>query len=345
MIVEMKGKELSQKIIEQTKKDINDICIKYNIIRQPSILVISIGYDDASNIYIRNKEKQCRNCGIIFYHQSFNEKVSRAEMIRYIQLANISKTFDAILIQQPLPEHLKGIEQYMENIIRQDIENPYITEIAFYKFLNKCGLSYQQIREATTFINKVAISNFVEIGNNNGWSEIVCQIPNKCAKLNLVTKEITEFPSLYQAEFPEGLFDNGNMQFVFDSEMKEVIDFEKITYEENVVNESFDFNCFLLFYRDAEGIDKLHGINFINNFDNKITYFDLPTFTQKTNDARSIGYQFKLNLKTVNNDATKLLVYELQEHSHWNTFSETLSRLNSFLERKMREEPIYNPNL
>ena len=239
----------------------------------------------------------------------------------------------------------KGIEQYMENIIRQDIENPYITEIAFYKFLNKCGLSYQQIREATTFINKVAISNFVEIGNNNGWAEIVCQIPNKCAKLNLVTKEITEFPSLYQAEFPEGLFDNGNMQFVFDPEMKEVIDFEKITYEENVVNESFDFNCFLLFYRDAEGIDKLHGINFINNFDNKITYFDLPTFTQKTNDARSIGYQFKLNLKTVNNDATKLLVYELQEHSHWNTFSETLSRLNSFLERKMREEPIYNPNL
>lgn len=114
MIVEMKGKELSQKIIEQTKKDINDICIKYNIIRQPSILVISIGYDDASNIYIRNKEKQCRNCGIIFYHQSFNEKVSRAEMIRYIQLANISKTFDAILIQQPLSEHLKGIEQYID---------------------------------------------------------------------------------------------------------------------------------------------------------------------------------------------------------------------------------------
>ena len=114
MMVEMNGKELSQKIIEQTKKDINDLGIKYNIIRQPSILVISVGYDDASNIYIRNKEKQCRNCGIIFYHQSFNEKVSRAEMIRYIQLANTSKTFDAILIQQPLSEHLRGIEQYID---------------------------------------------------------------------------------------------------------------------------------------------------------------------------------------------------------------------------------------
>ena len=239
----------------------------------------------------------------------------------------------------------KGIEQYMENIIRQDIENPYITELAFYKFLNKCGLSYEQIRNATTFINKVNISNFVEIGNNNGWAEIVCQIPNKCAKLNLVTKEITDIPNIYQSQFTDGLFDNGDKQFIFETEMKEAIDFEKITYDETITDSSFDFNCFLLFYRDSEGIDKLHGINFINNFDNKITYFDMPTFIQKTNDARSIGYQFKLNLKTVNNDATKLLVYELQEHSHWDTFAETLGLLNSFLERKMREEDVYNPNL
>ena len=136
MIVEMKGKELSQKIIEQTKKDINDICIKYNIIRQPSILVISVGYDDASNVYIRNKEKQCRNCGIIFYHQSFNEKVSRAEMIRYIQLANISKTFDAILIQQPLGALLYNKEYNDNSLIA-------CTPLGILELLNEYNIKLQ----------------------------------------------------------------------------------------------------------------------------------------------------------------------------------------------------------
>lgn len=232
----------------------------------------------------------------------------------------------------------KGIQNYMENILRQDIDNPHITEIAFWKFLNKCGIQYSDIQKTPTFINGINISNFIEVGNNNGWCEIVCQIPNKCSKLNIAYKTINEIPNIIQSENIGGLFDNGDKQFIFNgTNMKDVIDFENLIYIDGVDNQ-FDFNCFLIFYRDSDGVDKLHGINFINNFDNKITYFDMPKFTQKTNDSRSIGYQFKLNLKTVNNTATKLLIYELQEHSHWNVFGETLGKLNSFLEIEMREK-------
>ena len=122
-------------------------------------------------------------------------------------------------------------------------------------------------------------------------------------------------------------------------EDKKVIDFDNLTYDD-VDTAGFDFNTLLLFYRDASGVDKLHGIEFIYPYENRLTYWDTTTFHQKTNDIRSIGYQFKFNMKTCTNDATRLLVYELQENSHWNTFAETLGKLNSFLENKMRSDAI-----
>ena len=226
----------------------------------------------------------------------------------------------------------KAIQYYMENIIR-NVDHPQVTEIAFYKLLNKCGLSYAQIQSAITFVNSIFTSNFVTIENNNGWGEIILQIPNKSKKLNKVFVDVVNLPDIVESTDIDGMFDNGNKQFLFDN--KQVIDFSALTYDE-VVSSSFQFNALLVFYTDDSGKEKLHGINFIHPFENKVTYFDLETFTQKTNDARSIGYQFKLNMKTCNNEASQLLIYELQEHSHWNTFGQTLGLMNSFLQKQMR---------
>lgn len=228
----------------------------------------------------------------------------------------------------------KAIQHYMENIIR-NVDHPQVAEIAFYKLLNKCGLTYNQIQSAITFVNSIFTSNFVTIENNNGWGEIILQIPNKSKKLNKVFVDAANLPDVVESSDIDGMFDNGNKQFLFTN--KQIIDFSNITYDETTQS-SFDFNVLLVFYTDDSGKEKLHGINFIHPFENKVTYFDLETFTQKTNDARSIGYQFKLNMKTCNNEASQLLIYELQEHSHWNTFSQTLGLMNSFLQKQLRLE-------
>lgn len=231
----------------------------------------------------------------------------------------------------------KGMQFYMENIIRQSTGTENITELAFYKFLHYCGISYNDIQSRITFINKIATSNFTTVENNNGWAEIVGIIPNRCYKLTPAFKNIDIADIITST--PENnsdtcIFDNGNKEFLFnqDVKQKQVIDFENVINDEEILEESFDFNVLLYFYRDVDGIDKLHGINFINPFEDKITQFVLPKFTQKTNDARSIGYQFKLNLKTVNNEATKIIVEEYNNSpAHWNTYNQTLSTLNSFL--------------
>lgn len=225
----------------------------------------------------------------------------------------------------------KLIQYYTENIMRQDVDNPRIAEIAFWKSLNKCGVSYEAIKKMVMFINKITTVNFIMSENNNGWGEILCQIPNKC---QLVTPKYltTEMPDLIQSSDDDGLFDNGNRQFLFsDAGSKDVLDFEHIVYDDTVKSK-FDFNVLLLFYRDSDGVDKLHGINFIFPFENKVTYFESPRLTQKTNDARTIGYQFIFNAKTCNNEASQILVHEENGQSFYNTFGETLGKLNSFLE-------------
>jgi len=260
----------------------------------------------------------------------------------FINLASV-----AVLTSNPNTVIPKGLEYYAENIIRQPFPSENVVELAFYKFLNKCGLSYVDIHSSITFINKIATSNFIYAENNNGWGEIVGVIPNKCLQLVKAFKTISAVPNIIPSDADnnaDGLFDNGNKEFLFSDPLaKQVIDFDNCTYNE-VIDSSFDFNCLLVFYQDSFGIDKLHGINFINNFDNKITSYQLPVYTQKTNDARSVGYQFKMNMKTCNNEASLILVQDYNsDGTHWNTYFNTLTKLDTFLELQMRTDNIILP--
>ncbi len=235
----------------------------------------------------------------------------------------------------------KTIQFYMENIIRQSINvDAYnveeISEIAFWKMLNKMGLSPTEYKNTVTFINTIASSNFVKTQNNNGWNEIICQIPNNCKRLTSAWKTLTSVKSIVQCiDTDICMFDNGQKQFLM-SDLRDVIDFENCVYHDTGIGQ-FDFNVLLLYYTDVTGINKLHGINFINPFEDKVSYWDINKFTQKTNVNNTIGYQFKFNQKSCNNEATQIAIYAQDDHTHWNTFSDTLGKLNSFLEIKMRE--------
>lgn len=230
----------------------------------------------------------------------------------------------------------KIIQFYLENILRQ-IQHENITELAFWKTLYKMGMTKKQIDESVVFINEVAIESFTEIENNNGWCDVICSLPN--TSKNLVKSWIkTDIPDVVIAteDNTDGMFDNGNKEFLF-KDKKEIIDFKNVKYVDGEVKD-FDFNILLMFYKDKDGVDKLHGINFLSDFTNKVTHWEIPRFTKETNDYRSIGYQFKLVLKTVNNEATKILVEQQNfDHAHWNTYLKNLTQLNSIIAYQERQ--------
>ncbi len=74
---------------------------------QPKLGTIQVGNDPASETYINIKAKTCNEIGIEFFKIQLTEKVSKNELLENIEKLNKDDTIHGILLQLPLPEHLK----------------------------------------------------------------------------------------------------------------------------------------------------------------------------------------------------------------------------------------------
>ncbi len=94
------GKIIKQEILEDLKTKINKIDDKL------CLTVISVGDNEASKVYIRQKEKMCGNLGIDFKHYNYNGDVTTEEVIEKIIVLNNDSTITGILVQMPVPSHI-----------------------------------------------------------------------------------------------------------------------------------------------------------------------------------------------------------------------------------------------
>ncbi len=96
----MNGKELSLKIKENLKKEVEKLDPK------PSLVVIQVGEDPASSIYVNSKAKLAREIGYEFEHAKFGENVTEEELIKKIEYINASDRINGVIVQLPIPKHL-----------------------------------------------------------------------------------------------------------------------------------------------------------------------------------------------------------------------------------------------
>lgn len=96
------GKKVSQEIKQDYKNKIE------NLGSIPSLIVLTVNPDEASNIYINQKEKACKEMGINFNKHCFLEDASQDEIISVIHKLNEDENVDGILLQLPIPSHLNA---------------------------------------------------------------------------------------------------------------------------------------------------------------------------------------------------------------------------------------------
>jgi methylenetetrahydrofolate dehydrogenase (NADP+)/methenyltetrahydrofolate cyclohydrolase len=72
----------------------------------PALHVIMVGDDPGSTIYVRNKERDCKKCGIISGVARMPETTSQADLEREIVRSNADPGIHGLFIQSPLPSHL-----------------------------------------------------------------------------------------------------------------------------------------------------------------------------------------------------------------------------------------------
>ncbi len=98
------GKALAQKVRDGIKKQNQAMQYEAGII--PGLAVILVGDDPASKVYVRNKEKACKEVG--FYSRIIRKEASctQEELITLVEELNHDDAIHGILVQSPIPSHL-----------------------------------------------------------------------------------------------------------------------------------------------------------------------------------------------------------------------------------------------
>lgn len=73
---------------------------------QPSLAVVLVGDDPASQVYVRNKIRQTEEVGMVSVHHRLPETTSQQDVESLIASLNADDTVDGILVQLPLPKGL-----------------------------------------------------------------------------------------------------------------------------------------------------------------------------------------------------------------------------------------------
>lgn len=96
------GLSYANKIINDIKYEVNKLKVK------PKLVVILVGNDNASQIYVKNKQKRCLEVGIESEVLHFDEKIKQDKLLDIIKQLNEDIRVNAILVQMPLPSHINS---------------------------------------------------------------------------------------------------------------------------------------------------------------------------------------------------------------------------------------------
>jgi methylenetetrahydrofolate dehydrogenase (NADP+)/methenyltetrahydrofolate cyclohydrolase len=143
------GKLVSTKILNDVKDKIeghieeSEFRLGYQI-SKPSMAIVLVGNNPASESYVKGKLKACETAGINHNLIRFPETITAFELLEEVKKLNKS-SYDGFIVQLPLPEHIKA--------------DSIINEISAYKDIDgfhplnfgKMSLGQKSMRPATAY--------------------------------------------------------------------------------------------------------------------------------------------------------------------------------------------------
>ena len=107
------GKAISKQVKTRVAEGVQERLAKG--LRAPGLVVILVGADPASEVYVRNKANACKQVGFKSETLSLPDTTTQTELEALIDQYNANNEIDGILVQLPLPKHLDS-DQLLERI-------------------------------------------------------------------------------------------------------------------------------------------------------------------------------------------------------------------------------------
>ena len=99
------GKALSAQCKETIRKEVEELAAKGC---RPGMAVVLVGENPASKVYVRNKEKDCQECGIYSAMYHLPEETTEKELLELLDTLNHDESIHGILVQLPLPKQINS---------------------------------------------------------------------------------------------------------------------------------------------------------------------------------------------------------------------------------------------
>lgn len=113
------GKATSQKIKDEIKNEV--IKLKQKGIT-PTLAVILVGDNPASQTYVASKQKACLACQMGSVMHKLSANTTQQELISLIDVLNADDSIDGILVQLPLPKHINTNEILRKIDPKKDVD-------------------------------------------------------------------------------------------------------------------------------------------------------------------------------------------------------------------------------
>lgn len=97
------GKELAEELQQETAEQVKELAEKGI---HPGLVVLLVGENPASQIYVRNKQRAANKIGIHSEVKHYPATISQEALIKEIEYFNQSDEFHGILVQLPLPDQI-----------------------------------------------------------------------------------------------------------------------------------------------------------------------------------------------------------------------------------------------
>lgn len=94
------GRNIKNIILDELKEEVSKLSAK------PKLVVVQVGNDDASDVYIKQKNNMCNYVGYDFEHIKLDDMVDTYGIVEIIEKLNNDNSVNGILIQLPLPDKI-----------------------------------------------------------------------------------------------------------------------------------------------------------------------------------------------------------------------------------------------
>lgn len=99
------GAIVANEIKNEVRLSVERLKSEFNV--QPCLAVVRVGNDPASLVYVKNKVKTSEELGLKSEHHHLSDEVTQEELLTLLKYLNEREDVDGILVQLPLPKHIK----------------------------------------------------------------------------------------------------------------------------------------------------------------------------------------------------------------------------------------------